>query len=183
MEVDNEHFAGVEMDEWADKVFDIVEQEMVALTLLPQSPDRPSTPAPDEEMAKAEQSAGNLIQITGKLVLKSQPLGVAQVLPYQESLVTYVYEVVEVLKGSYTEKQVLVVHPAHIRLKAQSLDQYEIGKSYKLRLRHLEGTLWQTARGKDESGIINLELYIQIEDAARFPGVAGPPSNTETKGR
>ena len=46
-----------------------------------------------------------------------------------------------------------------------------IGKRYKLRLDSVEGTLWDTAKARDESGQINLQPYIQVEDKKRHPGM------------
>ncbi len=60
------------------------------------------------------------------------------------------------------------MHPAHIGAKAQRL-KYRIGKRYKLRLDRMEGTLWDTAKARDESGQINLQPYIQVEDKKRHP--------------
>ncbi len=104
------------------------------------------------------------------LVFKSQPIPLNQLLPYQESLVAYVYKVDKVTKGRYDEPQILVMHPAHIGLKAQKL-KYRLGKRYKLRLELMEGTLWDTAKARDESGQINLQPYIQVEDNKRHPGM------------
>ena len=73
-----------------------------------------------------------VLSIIGMLVFKSQPLRLEQLLPYQESLVAHVYNVREILQGAYKEKQILVVHPAHIGLKIQPLEKYEIGKTYEL---------------------------------------------------
>ena len=81
----------------------------------------------------------------------------------------YVYDVREILKGEYAEKQILVMHPAHIGLTSQPLEKYEIGKSYELHLRELEGTLWATVKSQDESSRIDLAPYIQVEDEVKFP--------------
>lgn len=103
------------------------------------------------------------------LVFKSEPIPLNELLPYQESLVAYVYHVEKVVKGQYEEKQILVMHPAHIALQPQKL-KYKIGKRYKLRLDRMEGTLWETAKAKDESGQINLQPYIRVEDLPKHPG-------------
>ncbi len=57
-------------------------------------------------------------------MFKSKPLRIEQLLPYQESLVAYIYDVREVLQGEYKEKQILVMHPAHINLTSQTIEKY-----------------------------------------------------------
>ena len=67
-----------------------------------------------------------------------------QLLPYQESLVGFVYDVKKVVAGHHTAQQILIMHPADIRLARQSLRKYRVGRTYKLQLRQLEGTPWDT---------------------------------------
>ena len=124
------------------------------------------TPADVTPPAEAPQS--ETLQVKAILVFKSQPIPINELLPYQESLVAYVYDIERVLKGRYDEKQILVMHPAHIALKEQRL-KYRIGKRYKMRLDRMEGTLWDTAKARDESGQINLQPYIRVEDRKRHP--------------
>ena len=109
------------------------------------------------------------LQVRARLVFKSRPIPVPELLPYQESLVAYVYEIEKVLRGHYEDDKILVMHPAHIALKEQKLDKYRIGKRYKLRLDRVEGTLWDTAKAKDETGQINLQPYLRAEDISRHP--------------
>ncbi|CAN5477244.1 hypothetical protein BH18VER1_BH18VER1_22300 [soil metagenome] len=93
-----------------------------------------------------------------------------ELLPYRESLVAFVYDVKNVRAGKYSEKQVLVMHPSFVGMKPQSLDNYKIGNTYKLQLEPIEGTPWDTAKSRDESGLINLQPYIRLEDKVRHPG-------------
>ena len=92
-----------------------------------------------------------------------------ELLPYQEFLVGFVYDVEQVIAGDYGEKQILVMHPAYIGLKPQSLEKFRIGRTYELQLRPLDGSLWSTIKSKDDSGRIELEPYIRIQDEARYP--------------
>jgi hypothetical protein len=39
-------------------------------------------------------------------------------------------------------------------------------------LHQLEGTPWNTVKRKDDSGLINLEPYIQVEDENKYPGTS-----------
>jgi len=113
-----------------------------------------------------------VVNLSARLVFKSKPMSVEEFLPYQESLVGYVYDVRRVLSGRYNESQVLVMHPAYIGLRKQSLRKYKIGKAYRLKLHQLEGTPWNTVKRKDDSGLIDLEPYIQVEDENKYPGTS-----------
>jgi hypothetical protein len=134
-----------------------------ATTVARAEPVTAPATAPAPQRAPNEQ-----IVLHARLAFKSQPMPLEQLLPYQESLVAYVYDVVKVDKGRYSDNRVLVMHPAHIALKEQKL-KYRIGKRYKMRLDRLEGTLWDTAKARDESGQIDLEPYIRADDAKKHP--------------
>ena len=153
MEPDREHFIGADMDQWADKVFGIIEQDLSLqpiASLKPLSELAPAPPPiPEEPKAPAEKKEEPL-QVSAKLVFKTPPIPVKEFLPYQEFLVGYVYDVDHVIAGEYTEKQILVMHPAYIGLRRQRL-HYRVGRTYRLRLHELEGTLWKTVKSKDDS--------------------------------
>jgi hypothetical protein len=74
-----------------------------------------------------------------------------------------------VITGEYGEKQILVMHPAYIGLQPQSLEKFRVGRSYELQLRSVDGSIWSTVKSKDDSGRIELEPYIRVEDEARYP--------------
>jgi hypothetical protein len=170
LEPDKEHFIGPQMDEWADHVFEFIQKDLAA---HPLSSSRlvAELGSPAGENGATTPPAENLpLVVRGKLVFKSEPIKIEALLPYQESLVTFVYEVKKVLHGQYAENQILVARPAHIGLKPQPLDKNRIGKTYKLRLLPLRGTPWNVAKCKDDSGQIDLEPYITVEDEAKFPG-------------
>ena len=164
---DREHFFGAQMDKWAENVFKIIVQNLASHPLSTPSL-APQLSNTVNEPLKPGQTE-NVLSISGTLVFKSQPLRLEQLLPYQESLVAHVYNVREILQGDYKEKQILVMHPAHIGLKIQPLEKYEIGKTYELHLHELEGTPWITVKSQDDSGRIDLVPYIQVEDEIRFP--------------
>jgi hypothetical protein len=204
MDPDKEHFLGEEMTQWADKVFDIVQNDLSTGSLAQMPPlsagfgtaAEGSTPAraelanpevaaraervgPVETPARAEAVVQQVaqapakqepIQVKARLVFKSKPMPLKELMPYQESLVGYVYEIDKVLRGQYNERQILVMHPAHIALKEQKLDKFKIGKRYKLRLDRMEGSLWDTAKARDESNQINLQPYMRLDDKAKHPG-------------
>jgi hypothetical protein len=197
------------MDEWADKVYGIVQKDLSAqpiASLRPLSqmnaaraepvaqraepviaraepvipkaepvdpptaapaatPIATATPMPSVAPKKNEEP----LVVKATLVFKSNPLQLNEMLPYQESLVAYVYNVDKVAHGQYGERQILVMHPAYVALKPQRLDKFKLGKRYKLRLHPLEGTLWSTAKARDETGEINLTPYIPLDDLKQHP--------------
>jgi hypothetical protein len=172
MEPDKEHFLGADMDLWADKVFEIVERDMSALPVASLKPLSETAPAPlaaDEATPPAEKPKETTLQVRATLVSKTEPVPVNEFLPYQEFLVGYVYEVTEVVAGEYSEKQILVMHPAYIGLREQRLGRYRIGRNYRLQLHELESTVWKTVKSKDDSGLINLQPYIRIQDEMKHP--------------
>ncbi|MCA1658736.1 MAG: hypothetical protein LC627_05510, partial [Verrucomicrobiaceae bacterium] len=174
MEPDKEHFIGAEMDLWADKVFEVVESDLSqqSFASLPPLSEKVQTAAVTQEpqpTPPAERPKEQILQVKAKLVSKTEPIPVAEFLPYQEFLVGYVYEITRVIAGEYSESQILVMHPAYIGLKPQKLGRYRIGKTYKLQLHEVEGTVWKTVKSKDDSGLINLQPYIRIQDEIRHP--------------
>src|SRR5262249_19972857 len=177
MEPDREHFVGEDMDRWADKVFDILSSDLGAkplASLKPLSEAFPQIAAANSLSAvgSTDTSDDSAVNLSARLVFKSKPMSVEEFLPYQESLVGYVYDVRKVLSGRYNESQVLVMHPAYIGLRKQSLRKYKIGKAYRLKLNQLEGTPWNTVKGNNDTGRINLEPYIQVEDENKYPGTS-----------
>ncbi len=176
MEPDKEHFIGADMDQWADRVFDIVERDISAQSIAslkplaetatpPEVPAPEATPPPPAEPPRNEKP----LHIRAKLIAKTAPIPLNELLPYQEFLVGYLYEVTQVIEGQYSEKQILVMHPAYIKLQEQRLGRWKIGKVYRMQLHELEKTVWKTAKSKDDSGLINLEPYIRVQDERRHP--------------
>jgi hypothetical protein len=172
MEPDKEHFLGEEMDMWADKVFDFVEHDLSQqpfAALKPLSEKAPTLAVTQEQPTPpAEKPKGQTLQVKAKLIFKTEPIPINELLPYQEYLVGYVYEINRVVAGQYSENQILVMHPAYIGLKQQKL-RYRVGKMYKLKLHELEETVWKTVKSKDDSGLINLQPYIRVQDETRHP--------------
>ena len=184
MEPDKEHFIGEDMDMWADKVFDVVEHDIASqsfATLKPLSENMPALAVAQEQPPQttqptqpapptppAEKPRDQTLKVKAKLISKTEPIPLNELLPYQEYLVGYVYEVNRIIAGQYSENQILVMHPAFIGLKKQKL-RYRIGKNYKMHLRELDETVWKTVKSRDDSGLINLQPYIRIQDEKRHP--------------
>lgn len=172
MEPDKEHFIGADMDQWADRVFDIVEHDLSAQPIASLKPLSQTTIAEapaSEPTPPAERPKEATLQVRAKLIAKTQPVPVAEFLPYQEFLVGYLYEVKNIIEGEYPEKQILVMHPAYIKLEEQRLGRWRIGRTYRLQLHELENTVWKTVKSKDDSGLINLQPYIRVQDEIRHP--------------
>jgi hypothetical protein len=174
MEPDHEHFIGNDMNLWADRIFDIVRSDLSSHPVASLKPLREiahatsvaATPIP----ATAESPQNEILQISARLIFKSKAMQVEEFLPYRESMTAYLYDVRKVLDGQYSDKQILVMHPAYIGLRKQSLRKYRIGRTYQLKLRELEGTVWSTVKRRDDSGRMDLEPYIRVEDEAKYPG-------------
>jgi hypothetical protein len=172
MEPDKEHFLGADMDQWADRVFDIVEHDLSAQPVASLKPLSQTTIAQapvTEATPPAEKPKEKTLQVRARLISKTQPVPVKEFLPYQEFLVGYLYEVTRVIAGEYSEKQILVMHPAYIQLQEQRLGRWRIGRNYRLQLHELENTVWKTVKSKDDSGLINLQPYIRVQDEMRHP--------------
>jgi hypothetical protein len=172
MEPDKEHFLGADMDLWADKVFDVVGHDLSQQSLATLPPLSEKLPAlamvHEQPPPPTEKPRDQTLKVKAKLIFKTEPIPVDELLPYQEYLVGYVYEINKLVAGQYSENQILVMHPAYIGLKKQKL-RYRIGKTYKLQLHELEDTVWKTVKSKDDSGSINLQPYIRIQDETRHP--------------
>jgi hypothetical protein len=130
----------------------------------------PFTPPVEKTVATAvEKSRKAALLVKAQLVFKSRPMATRDLLPYRESLVAFVYRVKKIYKGRYASEKIVVMHPAHIALKEQNLSKYKIGKTYRMQLNRLEETNWQAEKCQDETDEMELEPYIQRQDASRFP--------------
>ena len=169
MEPDKEHFVGEDMNKWADKVWAEIDRDLSAQSWSDVRPLSESIAKLAPVAAPSATPATASLVVKGKLVSKTNPIRKEELLPYQEFLVGFVYDVEQVTSGEYGEKQILVMHPAYIGLKPQSLEKFRVGKTYDMQLRPLDGSLWSTIKSKDDSGRIELEPYIRVQDEARYP--------------
>jgi hypothetical protein len=169
MEPDKEHFVGEDMNRWADKVWAEIDRDLSAQSWSDVRPLSESIAKLAPVAASSATPATASLVVKGKLVSKTNPIRKEELLPYQEFLVGFVYDVEQVTSGEYGEKQILVMHPAYIGLKPQSLEKFRVGKTYDMQLRPLDGSLWSTIKSKDDSGRIELEPYIRVQDEARYP--------------
>jgi hypothetical protein len=169
MEPDKEHFVGEDMNKWADKVWGVIDRDLSAQSWSDVRPLSESIAKLAPVAAPSATATGASLIVKAKLVSTTKPIQKEELLPYQEFLVGFVYDVEKVSAGEYGEKQILVMHPAYIGLQPQSLGKFRIGKTYELQLRPLDGSIWSTVKSKDDSGRIELEPYIRVQDEARYP--------------
>jgi len=169
MEPDKEHFVGEDMNRWADKAWAEIDRDLSAQSWSDVRPLSESIAKLAPVAAPSATPATASLVVKAKLVSKTNPIRKEELLPYQEFLVGFVYDVEQVTSGEYGEKQILVMHPAYIGLKPQSLEKFRVGKTYDMQLRPLDGSLWSTIKSKDDSGRIELEPYIRVQDEARYP--------------
>ena len=169
MEPDKEHFIGEDMNKWADKVWGEIDRDLSAQSWSDVRPLSESIAKLAPVAAPSATPATASLVVKAKLVSTTKPIQKEELMPYQEFLVGFLYDVEQVISGQYGEKQILVMHPAYIGLQPQSLEKFRIGKSYELQLRPLDGSIWSTVKSKDDSGRIELEPYIRVQDEARYP--------------
>jgi hypothetical protein len=169
MEPDKEHFIGEDMNRWADKVWGEIDRDLSAQSWSDVRPLSESIAKLAPVAAPSATPSGVSLIVKAKLISKTTPIRREELMPYQEFLVGFVYDVEQVTAGEYGEKQILVMHPAYIGLQPESLGKFRIGRTYELQLRTLDGSIWSTVKSKDDSGRIDLEPHIRIQDEARYP--------------
>jgi len=173
---DKEHFVGKDMDLWAEGIFKMISKDLSEdlLGAAPLSREKMQAAPPKPEDTKVGQSleGRKKVQVRAKLVLKSPPLSVSKLVPYQESMVSHLYEVVQVLQGEYADREILVMHPAHIKLAPQNLWKYQKGRIYTLDLVEFDGSPWESIKRSDEAGRLEMNPFIRKEDETRFPSLS-----------
>ena len=169
MDPDKEHFVGEDMNKWTDKVWGEIDRDLSSQSWSDVRPLNESIAKLAPVAAPSTTPAGTSLVVKAKLVSKTNPIRREELMPYQEFLVGFVYDVEQVIAGEYGEKQILVMHPAYIGLRPQALEKFRIGKTYELQLRPLDGSIWSTIKSKDDSGRIELEPYIRVQDEGRYP--------------
>lgn len=173
---DKEHFVGKDMDLWAEGIFKMISNDLSEglLGAAPLSREKIQAATVKQEDSKQSQSFEGRVKVVvrAKLVSKSQPLSVSKLVPYQESMVSHLYEVVQVVQGEYPDSEVLVMHPAHIKLVPQNLWKYQKGRTYTLDLVEFEGSPWESIKRSDETGRLEMNPFIRKEDELRFPSLS-----------
>lgn len=173
---DKEHFVGKDMDLWAEGIFKMISKDLSEdlLGAAPLSREKLQAASARQEESKQSQAFEGRAKVVvrAKLVAKSQPLSVSKLVPYQESMVSHLYQVVQVLQGEYSDSEVLVMHPAHIKLAPQNLWKYQKGRTYTLDLVEFEGSPWESIKRSDETGRLEMNPFIRREDELKFPSLS-----------
>jgi len=185
---DKEHFWGKEAVDWAGKAFEQVAADAFSKSVaeLPRLHERTSSLAlratRPPSVGAAAPTPPDSIKVKLRLLMKTPAPDPERFAPYQEILVAYKYAVEKVLKGTYEEKELLVMHPAYIRLEAQPLDTWKVGGTYTMDLEKLgASSLWNSIRREDTSDAFDLDPYLQIGDEQRYPGNSAVAESCEAQ--
>jgi hypothetical protein len=170
MGADKEHFWGKDAEQWAEKVYELVIEELFAEPIMALPPVNKkveiSRPNPSRSIAEPIR-----VKATLKFTTKLPPP--ESFAPYQELLISQQYEIQEVISGSYSAKSIMVLHPAYIKLKKQTIKQNVVGETYEIEVLKLDSSsLWNTVRREEGSDEVDLEPYLLVEDENIHPDFA-----------
>jgi hypothetical protein len=163
LQPDRQHFFGADMTIWADSVFALIEQDL-SESPLPATPAARIQATPEPPLLATTTKIPAPLVLRARLERKIQPYTLAEIAPYHESLVGFVYRVLDVHEGQCESKFLLVLRPAHIDGAAVPLDKFQPYKSAVLRLIPIEETRWATLKTKEPPGTEELDRYLCEED-------------------
>lgn len=160
LQPDQQHFFGPDMEVWADRVFNIIRDDLDGTPLGADDAiiAGGAVPAP----AEAEEVPVLVVQCS--LEKMNVPYRHEQIAPYHESLVAFVYRVQRVLKGEFRDTHLVVLHAAHVDGKRQSMHRFHLGQSRIMRLLPVDRTPWVTLKAKDDPRFLELERFIREDD-------------------
>lgn len=166
LQPDKQHFFGEDMKRWARKVHEFVGQDLAARPLETERTFLVSS----EDPAGAEVPDSDVTQLVVQCSLEkiNAPFSHAEIAPYNDSLVAFVYRVHQVLRGKFDGTHLVVLHAAHIAGKRQSMHRFSIGQKRILRLRPVDETPWVTLKAKDDPRFLLLDRFIPEEDNAKL---------------
>jgi hypothetical protein len=119
-------------------------------------------------VAAAKPAEEQTLLVQCQLERINPPFTNAEIAPYHDSLVAFVYRVQQVLRGEFTGSHLVVLHAAHVAGKRQSMHLFRIGQSRILRLRPVEQTPWVTLKAKDDPRFLDLERFVSEEDHVKL---------------
>ena len=162
LQPDKQHFFGPDMEVWADRVFDLVKND---LENAPPAPEGPLVVggAGDSAPEVAGDDAPVLV-VQCALEKTNVPFRHEEIAPYRESLVAFVYRVQRVLKGEFRGTHLVVLHAAHVGGKRQSMHRFHLGQNRIMRLLPVDRTPWATLKAKDDPRDLVLESFIREDD-------------------
>ena len=161
LQPDKQHFFGPDMEIWADRVFDIIGDD---LQNSPPAPEAPWLASTAGATAPESPEEAPVLVVQCSLEKMSVPFRHEEIAPYRESLVAFVYRVQRVLKGDFRGTHLVVLHAAHIGGKRQSMHRFTLGQNRILRLLPVERTPWATLKAKDDPRFLELERFIREDD-------------------
>lgn len=161
LQPDKQHFVGPDMELWADRVFDIVDNDLHS---SPPAPEAPLLAAAGGVDGPETSDEAPVLVVQCSLEKMNVPFRHEEIAPYQESLVAFVYRVQRVLRGDFRGTHLVVLHAAHIGGKRQSMHRFALGQNRILRLRPVDRTPWATLKAKDDPRFLELERFIREDD-------------------
>jgi hypothetical protein len=173
---DRMHFWGQACNDWGRDTFRLIAKDLAGVevaelpSLVSIAAERalaaPPIPAPIETATVASEK----IRLRAKLVATSTAPAKEKLTTYGEYLVVYLYDVIEVKSGQYSDKQLLLLHPAYIKKEPQDLSHFKVGEIYEMEVEELEDiSLWATTRRSSENDNPDLVPHMLINDRARHP--------------
>jgi len=93
-----------------------------------------------------------------------------QLLPYQESLVGFVYDVKKVVAGHHTAQQILIMHPGRHSSGQTVSSKISCRQNLQAPAASIGRDTVGYVKRKDDSGLLDLEPYIRLEDESKYPG-------------
>lgn len=161
LQPDQQHFFGPDMEVWADRVFDIIKDD---LGHDPPAPEVPLLASGSGSGAPETAGEAPVLVVQCSLEKMGLPFRHEEIAPYHESLVAFVYRVQRVLKGDFRGSHLVVLHAAHIGGKRQSMHRFQLGQNRIMRLLPVDRTPWATLKAKDDPRFLELERFIREED-------------------
>jgi len=165
LQPDQQHFFGPDMEVWADRVFDIIKDD---LGHDPPAPEVPLLASGSGSGAPETAGEAPVLVVQCSLEKMGLPFRHEEIAPYHESLVAFVYRVHQVLKGKFNGSHIVVLHAAHIAGKRQSMHRFSLGQKRILRLRPVDETPWATLKAKDDPRFLMLDRFIPEEDHSKL---------------
>lgn len=166
LQPDKQHFFGEDMQLWAEKVYHLVEEDLVSRPL--ESDDTLLVSVDSAAHTNVEQKSTAPLVVECSLEKINAPYRHEEIAPYNDSLVAFVYRVHQVLKGKFSGSRLVVLHAAHVAGKRQSMHRFSLGQRRILRLRPVDETPWVTLKAKDDPRFLELDRFIPEEDHAKL---------------
>ncbi len=163
LQPDRQHFFGADMTAWANGVFTLIQQDL-SQSPLPAAPAATPIPQIAEAPAATSAPAKASLVVRARLERKIEPFTLEEIAPYHESLVGFVYRVLDVHEGESKAKFLLVLRPAHIDGQPLPLDRFKPYQASILRLIPAEETRWATLKTKEPPGTEELDRFLCEED-------------------